>query len=73
MGACVNAPMVAVADYSGGVDGFTYHYYEDLTPQDVVGIVDTLKKGGKPKVGGEGRGSGGSARCRRGVGGSAAR
>jgi len=36
------------------VEGFSYNYYEDLTPEDVVGIVDTLKKGGKPKVGGKG-------------------
>ncbi len=33
-----------------GVEGFSYNYYEDLTPEDVIGIVDTLKKGGKPKV-----------------------
>jgi (2Fe-2S) ferredoxin len=51
MGACVNAPMIAVADYGGGVEGFSYSYFEDLTPADTVAIVDTLKKGGKPKVG----------------------
>lgn len=28
MGACVNAPMVAIADYTGGVENFTYNYYE---------------------------------------------
>ena len=50
MGACVNAPMIAVADYTKGVDGFSYTYYEDLTPADTVAIIDTLKKGGKPKV-----------------------
>ena len=54
MGACVNAPMIAVADYTKGVDGFSYTYYEDLTPADTVAIIDTLKKGGKPKVGAEG-------------------
>lgn len=32
------------------MEGFSYNYYEDLTPEDVVSIVDTLKKGGKPKV-----------------------
>lgn len=32
------------------MEGFSYNYYEDLTPEDVIGIVDTLKKGGKPKV-----------------------
>jgi hypothetical protein len=33
------------------VEGFTYNYYEDLTPEDVIKIVDTLKAGGQPKVG----------------------
>lgn len=28
MGACVNAPMIAVADYRNGVEGFSYTYYE---------------------------------------------
>lgn len=28
MGACVNAPMVAIADYTNGVEGFSYTYYE---------------------------------------------
>jgi len=28
MGACVNAPMLAVADYSGGVEKYSYNYYE---------------------------------------------
>jgi NADH dehydrogenase (ubiquinone) flavoprotein 2 len=28
MGACVNAPMIAIADYSQGVEGFSYTYYE---------------------------------------------
>lgn len=31
MGACVNAPMICIADYTNGVEGFTYNYYEDLT------------------------------------------
>merc|ERR1711934_979266 len=31
MGCCVNAPMVCVADYTKGVEGFTYNYYEDCT------------------------------------------
>lgn len=55
MGACVNAPMVAIADYTNGVEGFSYNYYEDLTPEDAVGIIETLKKGGKPKVGSQHR------------------
>lgn len=37
-------------DYTQGVEGFTYNYYEDLTTADVKAIVDTLRKGGKPKV-----------------------
>lgn len=28
MGACVNAPMIAVADYTKGVEGFSYNYFE---------------------------------------------
>eukprot|EP00879_Flechtneria_rotunda_P001051 GHRR01001189.1.p1 GENE.GHRR01001189.1~~GHRR01001189.1.p1 ORF type:complete len:295 (+),score=104.56 GHRR01001189.1:317-1201(+) len=55
MGACVNAPMIAIADYSTGVDGFTYNYYEDLTPADAEAIVETLRKGGKPRVGSQHR------------------
>lgn len=55
MGACVNAPMVAIADYSKGLDGFTYHYYEDLTPDDIVKIVDAFKRGEKPKPGSQHR------------------
>lgn len=51
MGSCVNAPMIAVADYTNGVEGFSYNYYEDLTPADVVRILEDLKAGKKPKVG----------------------
>jgi NADH dehydrogenase (ubiquinone) flavoprotein 2 len=39
MGSCVNAPMIAVADYSNGVNGYSYNYYEDLTPADAVAVV----------------------------------
>lgn len=42
--------LFVATDYSTGVEGFTYNYYEDLTTGDVKGIVDTLRKGGKPKV-----------------------
>ena len=42
-----------------GVEGFSYTYYEDLSPDDVIKIVDTLKSGGKPKV---------CTGCERGVG-----
>ena len=26
-GSCVNAPMIAVADYSNGAEGYSYNYY----------------------------------------------
>jgi hypothetical protein len=26
-GCCVNAPMIVVADYSNGVEGYSYNYY----------------------------------------------
>ncbi|CAK0787174.1 hypothetical protein CVIRNUC_010390 [Coccomyxa viridis] len=51
MGSCVNAPMICVVDYSKGVEGFTYNYHEDLTPQDVLKILDDIKAGKKPKAG----------------------
>ena len=52
MGCCVNAPMIAVADYTGGVEKYTYNYYEDLTPESAVSIVQTLAQGKMPeKVG----------------------
>ena len=50
MGSCVNAPMIAIADYTRGVEGFTYIYYEDLTPADAVSILEDLKAGTKPRV-----------------------
>eukprot|EP00798_Chlamydomonas_sp_ICE-L_P007333 gene7333-455_t len=50
MGACVNAPMIAIADYTKGVEGFTYLYYEDLTPEAAVNIVKMLQKGETPKA-----------------------
>jgi len=55
MGCCVNAPMVCVADYTKGVEGFTYNYYEDCTTGDAVNIVEQLKKGETPKVGSQHR------------------
>ncbi|PIA45156.1 hypothetical protein AQUCO_01700592v1 [Aquilegia coerulea] len=51
MGSCVNAPMIAVADYSNGSEGYTYNYYEDLTPERVVEIVEMFRKGEIPPVG----------------------
>ncbi|KAK6141612.1 hypothetical protein DH2020_024647 [Rehmannia glutinosa] len=50
MGCCVNAPMITVADYSNGSEEYTYNYYEDVTPNRVVEIVEALKKGEKPPV-----------------------
>merc|ERR1712224_882756 len=55
MGSCVNAPMIAVADYSKGVEGFSYNYYEDLTTADALGIVEKLRKGEAPRVGSQHR------------------
>ena len=50
MGSCVNAPMIAVADYTNGVEGFSYNYYEDLTPQDAVKVIAQLASGKQPRV-----------------------
>jgi NADH dehydrogenase (ubiquinone) flavoprotein 2 len=55
MGCCVNAPMIAVADYTNGVAGYSYNYYEDLTPADAVAVVKALKAGQKPRVGSQHR------------------
>ena len=51
MGCCVNAPMIPVADYSNGSEGYTSNYYEDVTPQRVVEIVEMLGRGEKPPPG----------------------
>lgn len=48
MGSCVNAPMIAVADYTRGVEGFSYTYYEDLTTDDALKIIEELRAGRKP-------------------------
>ena len=57
MGSCVNAPMIAIADYTNGAAGFSYKYYEDLTPADATRILDELKAGKTPKVGSHHHGS----------------
>ncbi|KAI7748557.1 hypothetical protein M8C21_000096, partial [Ambrosia artemisiifolia] len=36
VGCCLNPPMITVADYSNGSEGYTYNYYEDVTPKRVV-------------------------------------
>ncbi|ELT95139.1 hypothetical protein CAPTEDRAFT_157629 [Capitella teleta] len=41
LGACVNAPMVQIND----------NYYEDLTVEDINGILDDIKAGKVPKAG----------------------
>lgn len=50
MGACVNAPMIVVSDYRNP-DKFTYNYYEDLTVERTVEILDMLRRGEQPPVG----------------------
>nr|KJB52367.1 hypothetical protein B456_008G258400 [Gossypium raimondii] len=45
MGCCVNVPMIAVADYTNGSEGYTYNYYEDVTTQQVVEIVEIVAVG----------------------------
>ncbi|TYI94050.1 hypothetical protein E1A91_D02G176400v1 [Gossypium mustelinum] len=45
MGCCVNAPMIAVADYTNGSEGYTYNYYKDVTIQRVVKIVEIVAVG----------------------------
>jgi len=52
LGACVNAPMVQIND----------DYYEDLTPESIVSIMESLKRGEKPKVGSQ-TGRTGSCPC----------
>lgn len=44
LGACVNAPMVAIND----------DYYEDLTSENVVALLDKLRSGKEPIVGPQG-------------------
>ena len=44
LGACVNAPMMWIDD----------DYYEDLTPETATGIIETLKRGGRPTPGPQG-------------------
>ena len=45
MGACANAPMMVISDYSNGVEGYSYLYYEDLSPADAIRIADIYKSG----------------------------
>ena len=50
MGSCVTGPMIAVADYTKGTQGFTYTYFEDLTPSTAVKVLEDLRAGRTPKV-----------------------
>lgn len=45
LGACVNAPMCQVVNAQGE------YFYEDLTPEHMTGILDTLANGQEPKSG----------------------
>ena len=55
LGACVNAPEMQIND----------DYYEDLTPDSVVKIIDELARGEKPQVGSQ-KGRCGSCACGKG-------
>ena len=46
LGACVNAPMCQVISF-GGED----NYYEDLSTESVVRLIDSLARGERPNVG----------------------
>jgi NADH dehydrogenase (ubiquinone) flavoprotein 2 len=50
MGCCVNAPMIVVSDYSNPPE-YSYDYYEDLTVERTLEIIDSLRKGVKPSIG----------------------
>eukprot|EP00761_Pharyngomonas_kirbyi_P005906 gb/GECH01005912.1/.p1 GENE.gb/GECH01005912.1/~~gb/GECH01005912.1/.p1 ORF type:complete len:302 (+),score=66.23 gb/GECH01005912.1/:1-906(+) len=50
MGACVNAPMIAVADYRDP-DNYSYNYYEDLTEDRTIEIIEMLRRGETPPTG----------------------
>jgi NADH-quinone oxidoreductase subunit E len=54
LGACVNAPVMQIND----------DYYEDLTPENVVLILDDLANGRKPQKGSQSQKCGGSCTCR---------
>jgi len=50
MGCCANAPMIAIADYSDPKN-FRYDFYEDLTVERAIEIVEMLRRGEKPPIG----------------------
>lgn len=50
MGCCVNAPMIVVSDYSNPPN-YSYNFYEDLTVEKTIEIVEKLRNGEKPSFG----------------------
>jgi NADH dehydrogenase (ubiquinone) flavoprotein 2 len=50
MGACVNAPMVVVSDYSNPPN-FSYDFFEDLTEETLFTLLDNLAAGRPVRVG----------------------
>lgn len=46
LGACVNAPMVQITSHGGADD-----YYEDLTPETTIALLEKLARGQRPKTG----------------------
>ncbi|KAL9656636.1 hypothetical protein ABK040_002907 [Willaertia magna] len=50
MGCCANAPMIVVSDYSNPPN-FKYDYFEDLTSERAIEIVEMLRRGEYPTVG----------------------
>jgi len=46
LGACVNAPMVQIVSHSGEDE-----YFEDLTPETTIAILEKLASGQRPKAG----------------------
>lgn len=51
MGCCTNAPMFVISDYSNPPHHFSYDYYEDLTPERAIEIVEAIRRGEKPTPG----------------------
>jgi len=50
MGCCVNAPMIVVSDFSNPPN-YSYNFYEDLTCEKAIEIIEMLRRGEKPVVG----------------------
>lgn len=50
LGACVNAPMLVVSDYSNPPN-FSYDYMEDLTWESIKTLVENLRSGKPFKIG----------------------